>query len=915
MAGTLAEREAELAAIDAAIGEARAGAGSVLLIEGPAGIGKTALAGAARARAEGMRVLYGGGTELERAFPFGVARQLLEPVVRRDSDRERLLQGAAKLAEPVLLGAPEGVEAAPLGLLHGLYWLVASLADETPLAIVVDDAHWADEPSLRFLVYLGRRVDSLRVAVLVGARPDEDPSGILAEIRAQAGRNRLDLQPLSPDAVAALLERLDRGPVAEAFARACHAATGGNPFLIEELVRTLLSDDVPFTTAAAEHISAVAPSTVADAVAATLARIGPQPASLARAAAVLGDGAALDLAAELAGLPIAGAAPAAGDLVRAGLMQDVRELRFRHPILAGAVTATMSVHEQAAAHAAAASLLRARGAGPERVALQLLHTPPGADAAVVAELRLAAEHATDRGALATAAGLLERALAEPPDASLRGEVLLELGRAEQATGRSSAAFSHLEDAHRCAADPRTRAQAITLLGASLGDPGHRRRIADMAEAALPEIEALDADLALLLGGILALEGRGGALPELTGATAAEASMLGHLVFVRMVPGARAAEVGDLARRAANQVDALLAERGSPLPFVGMVLGLRWSHQLDEAERLTNRAIAAARRRGSPTDFASFMALRALVRRSAGRLHDAEADARSALAAQLDPDWLFASGIVPLTLALVDQGRPDEALTEFAAIVTGEIPEGPPMLALVLARMTARAARREHAAALADWEEALRRAQPRGPSAGWIEDLAVIADVHAATSDREGAEALAMRATQLAEDWGTPGARGQALHVQARVNGGDESIELLRRAVELLGESPMRLEEARALVSLGAALRRAGHRVDSRVPLREGYELAQQCGADGLAETARSELRASGIRLRREQATGADALTPSERRIADMAAAGLSNPEIAQELFLTVKTIEMHLTRAYRKLDIRRRAELTAALGM
>ena len=175
MAGTLAERDAELAVIDAAIDAARDGAGSVVLIEGPAGIGKSALARAARehAAAAGMRVLHGSGTELERAFPFGVVRQLLEPVVRRDVDRERLLQGAAKLAEPVLLGAPEGVDAAPLGLLHGVHWLVANLADETPLAVVVDDAHWADEPSLRFLAYLGRRVESLRIAVLVGARPDD----------------------------------------------------------------------------------------------------------------------------------------------------------------------------------------------------------------------------------------------------------------------------------------------------------------------------------------------------------------------------------------------------------------------------------------------------------------------------------------------------------------------------------------------------------------------------------------------------------------------------------------------------------------------------------------------------------------------------------------------------------------------
>jgi DNA-binding CsgD family transcriptional regulator len=130
---------------------------------------------------------------------------------------------------------------------------------------------------------------------------------------------------------------------------------------------------------------------------------------------------------------------------------------------------------------------------------------------------------------------------------------------------------------------------------------------------------------------------------------------------------------------------------------------------------------------------------------------------------------------------------------------------------------------------------------------------------------------------------------------------------------LLADSPLRLEEARARVALGAALRRAGQRVESRGPLRAGYELAVTCGAEALADSARSELRASGIRVQRKQATGADALTPSERRIAELAASGLSNREIAQELFLTIKTIEMHLTHAYRKLDIHRRSELAGAI--
>ena len=358
-----------------------------------------------------------------------------------------------------------------------------------------------------------------------------------------------------------------------------------------------------------------------------------------------------------------------------GLVQDSRELRFRHPILAGAVSSTLRPasgpppmrrpRRSCAPEARDRSASRCSCCTPRRAV-----TPPWS-ASCVSPRRTRATAAPSP----TAAVLLDRALAEPPDVQARGAVLLELGRAEQATGRSTVAFAHLEEAHRCAADPRIRARAIMLLGASSGGPAQRRRIADLAEAVLPEAEALDADLALRLRGILALEERSGALPELTGATAAEASLLGHLVFARMVPGARAAEVGDLARRAANQVDALLAEGGSPLPFVGMVLGLRWSHQLDEAERLTTRAIAAARRRGSPTDFATSMSLRALVRRRGGRLPDAEADARSALAAALDPDWLFASGIVPLVLTLVDQGRADEAMSEFGAVLTQPDPRG------------------------------------------------------------------------------------------------------------------------------------------------------------------------------------------------------------------------------------------------
>jgi DNA-binding NarL/FixJ family response regulator len=152
-----------------------------------------------------------------------------------------------------------------------------------------------------------------------------------------------------------------------------------------------------------------------------------------------------------------------------------------------------------------------------------------------------------------------------------------------------------------------------------------------------------------------------------------------------------------------------------------------------------------------------------------------------------------------------------------------------------------------------------------------------------------------------------------LRVKGRLAEGAEAIEHLVEAAAVLERSPARLEHARALVDLGAALRRAGHRRDARQPLRDGHELASACDAQTLRETARAELAASGVRMRRPALTGTNSLTPSERRIADMAAAGSSNAQIAQALFVTVKTIEMHLSNAYRKLAITNRTQLAAVL--
>ena len=205
--------------------------------------------------------------------------------------------------------------------------------------------------------------------------------------------------------------------------------------------------------------------------------------------------------------------------------------------------------------------------------------------------------------------------------------------------------------------------------------------------------------------------------------------------------------------------------------------------------------------------------------------------------------------------------------------------------MLMVRMRVRAAAGERALAAADWHEALRRPIQGTPAASWIENQLVVADFL-----RAGADASAAR--RLAAD----------------------TVEVLREAVDLLERSPARLVHAQALIDLGAALRRRGDRREGRGPLRDGLALAEGCGADGLAERARGELAASGVRVQRQARGAAGLLTASERRIADLAIAGTSNAEIAQGLFVTLKTVEMHLTNAYRKLGIAKRAELERALG-
>src|SRR5262245_26415367 len=390
--GTLLERDDELARISSCLDEAHSGSGSLLFVAGPAGIGKTELLAVSQelARPRGFDVLGTSGAELEREFAYGVVRQLLEPVLADGTaEQDELFSGAAGLAAPVF-GAetPEDVAGGSLldpsfAIVHGLYWLCANVARRQPLLCVVDDLQWSDLASLRFLLYLARRLEGLPLALLVGARTSEPgvPDELLVRFAAEPAL--LEPRPLTVEAVGELVRRTLRREVDPAFAAACHEATGGTPLLVRELARELEATGFEPTAAAADRIEELGPPALARSIRSRLARLPPTAGELARTVAVLGTGADVRMAAMLSGLTVDQTAQAADALAAGGILEDGRPLRFIHPIVRAAVEADLSPGERAVRHAAAARRLAEEGASPDRLAVHLLATDPAEDEWVV----------------------------------------------------------------------------------------------------------------------------------------------------------------------------------------------------------------------------------------------------------------------------------------------------------------------------------------------------------------------------------------------------------------------------------------------------------------------------------------------------------------------------------------------------
>ncbi|HEU5063694.1 MAG TPA: AAA family ATPase [Solirubrobacterales bacterium] len=927
----LFERETELDALTTLVDGLAAGRSRAALIEGPAGIGKTRLLAAARQVAEerGIPSLGARGSELEREFPFGVVRQLIEPALMQRPNRTELFEGAAEIAQAVF--APPGTESlggdASFAVLHGLYWLTLDLVGDRPLLLTIDDLHWCDRPSLRMLAYVVRRLEGIPLLIVATLRTNEpgtDPA-LLAEIAHDPMTDRIQPGPLSPAAMPPLIERRLGSAPDGAFAAACHDATGGNPLLLDELLKGLASEGVEPRADQVAVVRDLGPRAVSRAVLLRLARLSDAEVAVARALAVLGEGAEVAEVAALTGLGEAEVAAATGELMRVEILRREPPLGFVHPLVRDAVYDDLPPAQRELEHSRAARALREAGAPAERVAAHFLRVPPVGEEWVAELLVEAGRAAAEKGAAENAVACLKRALEEPLPPERRTAVLYELGQREMDV-RGHDAVPHLRAAYAELTDPLEKAWAGYALARTLMFTRQEVEAAEVARKARAELpEGLD-DVGRAL---LALEletvyfGRPAGEDLALTVPLREDGVPGDGPGSRMLKAVTAytwandrgsAEECAALANEALEGDALFAVDNGLFWVTALVV--RIYADLEESDDIWQEVRTIAHQRGSLFTELTISLWRGFDLLRRGDLEQAQESVESGVEEML----LWAGSEAEMTVEwptgmlaqiYVDRGRLDEAEAVLEQGYRGEmLGDGPSFwrrgkIELLMAR-----GRFAEALELCDvYEE--RLGLMRNPAAAPWRTLK--AEALDRLDRREEGIALAEEELAAAREWGAPQTIGRALRVLGTLKR-EQGIDDLREAVATLEGSTARLELAKALMALGTALRLARKPSEAREPLRQALELAGACSADAVVERARDELRAAGVRPRREALGGVESLTPSERRVATMAAEEMTNREIAQALFVTPKTVEVHLSNAYRKLEIRNRRQLAGALG-
>ncbi|MFF1449885.1 ATP-binding protein [Streptomyces sp. NPDC058274] len=938
----LVEREGELSVLAELVRATASGRPGLVLLEGPVGIGKSALLRylADEGRAAGLRVLQARGDAMGREHPFGVARRLFAPLLESADDTGPLWPArAATVADvhrPELnVPAPRGSgtradDDVSYGVLLELQRFVCRRAAQEPLLLLVDDAQQADPASLRFLAHTARRLAGQPVLLALSRRTDTGVHlPLLDEVAAQPRCRVLRPRPLGGEGVARIVRQIT-GTDDEEFHSACLAATNGNPLLVRALLAALRHEGRPPTAQSLADVEGG--STVAlfsEPVLRVLRKESAETFAAVQAMAVLGDGAPREMCARLAGLDTDVFVQAVLTLATMGLVTatlDGRDWSFSHGLAQEAVLADMPPEQRAGEHRRAARLLLDSGAPAEQVARHLRMTrTPATEAWAVTVLREAAHEATLRGALSHAVELLRLCLPQDAEPAIDPELLVELGLAE-ARVDTHAGIRHLRLALERVGDARQRLAVLTALSSALvraeqtaeavsllaehedavgAGPGENAQFLQaqrllLSAWDLPSFrEAADGD-SLDLG--------------LPGDTPSERALLATRAAIRAAHTEHVEEALAAARRSVGQG---LVASDSWVFLATAATALLYADRPGEAAPVFRQLIEAASDTRTEPSFVSLLALRADACHRLGELPEAIAATGAALesAPPERAEFVFALPSAIRIHALLDQGdlagAADTAGREFDPAAA----EGWSWNELLAARGRLHLVQGRPESALADLTECgdrqreWRRTSP-AVSSWWF----WAGTAHLALGDTRRARHLAEEAVSAARSAGLPSALGRGLGLLAATYDERAGLPLLEEAEAVLAESPAVLELIRVQVARGSALHATGHGEGARKVLRAALDKAYALGARPLYRQARQALLATGARPRRPVSKGLVSLTPSEAEVARHAADGRSNLEIAEALFVTRRTVELHLTSIYRKLGLSGRGELRAVLG-
>ncbi|MDG9722498.1 MULTISPECIES: ATP-binding protein [unclassified Streptomyces] len=879
---SLWEREEEVATLTRAIDTLcadRSSSGSLLEARGEAGLGKTALLAETRriAEARGCTVWSARGGETLRSVPFNVVRQLLQPalVSMLPEEAREYLGDWYDIAGPALgIADPGERRADPQGVCDGLVAAVRRLARrEWPLVLLIDDAHWADQETLRWLAAFADRLDETSVLVVIARRPGDvsGDSARLLDAASALGRPLAPLNALTPEATAGLTRATLGDHADAAFCREVWAVTGGNPYeTVELLARTQDSELEPVEAQAAE-LRPLNRSARGGGLVARLEQLGVDSTRFAWAAAILGSGITVDMVARLATLDHDDAARCAELLRNARILAatdpaagqpDVCELEFVHPLIATAVYNSIPGALRTAMHGIAAQLLADSRLGAAAASRHLLQVYPDDDPEVVEQLREAAREHLAVGAPDAARRCLERALEEPPLPDRHARVLYELGCASLLTAPATT-IGHLRTALAMPGlDGEQRFNAVFRLSEALVHNNQLEEAVRTVEAEAARNPDPSARLRMqavqymwegIHPGETSSPGRSARLADLagtcTGRDNTERALLILRGFDAMTRGENAEEVVELCDR--TLVNGRLAsglgwtdnEWGLELPMM-LANCYAYTDRLDRAEALFTEALRAYETAGwSGGHLALAHTYVGLGHRRRGRLKEAEATLRESLriAERVGRGLpLYWSAVCNLVDVLLARGHVEEARS--VADRYGFDPPYPSTIVLpeprsVRGRLLLATGRVKEG--INELEAAEKSAAARGRHnpvvAPWATELARAL----AAEDPARAARLASDARRQAERFGTDTAIGEALRCAAALETGQRAVRLAAQAVAYLESSPCQYEHAAARVEYGIAARSAAE-------LNRGLALADSCGADGLVARAREALAAGSL---------------------------------------------------------------------